>query len=185
LTQINDVTPWGTHRKRGVGKKARVFMRTTTQTLILGIGNSLLSDDGVGVHIVRALETNIQIAHLVALRDGGTIGLELLAEVEQFNSLIAIDAMELDDAPGAMQVFQGLDMDKQLRGSKRTAHEVALSDLISAAHLAGTVPQRRALIAIQPGSTDWGLAPTKAVGAAIPKACKAVASILESWNDER
>jgi hydrogenase maturation protease len=84
-----------------------------------------------------------------------------------------------------MQVFQGLDMDKQLRGSKRTAHEVALSDLISAAHLAGTVPQRRALIAIQPGSTGWGLAPTKSVGAAIPKACKAVTSILESWNDER
>jgi hydrogenase maturation protease len=156
-----------------------------TQTLVLGIGNSLLTDDGVGVHVVRALETNSQIAHLIALCDGGTIGLELLAEVEKFDSFIAIDAMELNSEPGAIQVFQGLDMDKQLRGNKRTAHEVALSDLMSAAHLAGTVPLRRALIAIQPGSIDWGLTPTNAISAAIPKACKAVAALLEGWNNER
>jgi hydrogenase maturation protease len=154
------------------------------QTLILGIGNSLLTDDGAGVHVVRALEANGNIAHVVVLRDGGTIGIALLAEVEKFDSLIAIDAMQLGGEPGVVRVFQGLDMDKQLRGNKRTAHEVALSDLISAAHLAGTVPRRRALVAIQPGSTEWGLTPTHAVGAAIPKACEAVLSLLERWNDE-
>ncbi len=163
-------------------------MRTdaaVTQTLILGIGNSLLTDDGVGVHVIRALASRPELTDRIALRDGGTIGLELLAEVEKYASFIAIDAMELGAQPGALRVFQGSDMDRQLRGTKRTAHEVALSDLMSAAHLAGSAPERRALIAIQPGSTGWGLVPTEAVGAAIPKACRAALSLVEDWNDER
>ena len=75
-------------------------------------------------------------------------------------------------------------MDRQLCGKKRTAHEVALADLISAGELSGRAPERRALIAIQPASTDWGLTPTAAVAAAIPRACGAVRDLIERWDDE-
>jgi hydrogenase maturation protease len=165
-------------------------MRTdvaAAHTLILGIGNTLLSDDGVGVHVIRALEAlerNGEIGERVALRDGGTIGLALLSEIETFGSLIAVDAMELGAAPGALRVFEGPDMDRQLSGKKRTAHEVALADLMSAARLVGSQPERRALVAIQPASTEWGLQPTAEVSAAIPPACRIVLSLLKGWNDD-
>ena len=119
----------------------------------------------------------------VALRDGGTIGLALLSEIEESGALIAIDAMELGAAPGTVQAFRGPDMDRQLCGKKRTAHEVALADLIMAARLAGCAPERRALVAIQPASTKWGLSPTEPILAAIPKACSAVLSLIEDWDD--
>lgn len=154
-----------------------------THTLILGLGNILLSDDGVGVHVVRALEQDDGIVHAIALRDGGTIGLSLLSEIEQYGALIAVDAMEFGGKPGEVRTFRDRDMDEQLRGKKRTAHEVALADLIVAAELAGSAPPRRALVAIQPQSTDWGLAPTRAVAAAIPQACRSVLTLVEDWND--
>ena len=151
---------------------------TKTRTLVLGIGNVLLSDDGAGVHVVNALgqrQDRGEIGSDVALRDGGTIGLALLSEIEESGALIAVDAMDLDMRPGTVRTFRGADMDAQLRGNKKTAHEVALADLIAAA--------RRALVAIQPGATGWGLAATRPVLAAVPKACGAVIALIGEWSD--
>ncbi|EEW25308.1 hydrogenase maturation protease [Rhodobacter ferrooxidans] len=154
-------------------------------TLILGIGNTLLSDDGIGVHVALAIEAQAgQIAQPVRVRDGGTIGLSLLAEIDPGGALIAVDAMELHAPPGTMLVFVGADMDQQLRGTKRSAHEVALADLMQAAEFSGIGPARRALVAIQPEVTTWGLAPTPAVAAAIPQAVAAIRALLQGWADE-
>jgi hydrogenase maturation protease len=156
-------------------------------TLILGIGNSLLTDDGVGIHVIKALDAFRQegrIGQRIELRDGGTIGLALLSEIEDCGALIAVDAMEMGAAPGTVRAFEGTEMDRQLGGRKRSAHEVALADLLNAAQILGHAPERRALVAIQPGSTQWGLVPTAPVKAAIAEACDAVHSLLEGWNHE-
>jgi hydrogenase maturation protease len=159
---------------------------TAIRTLILGIGNILLSDDGIGVHVIRALDTleSAEIPQAFGLRDGGTLGLSLLSEIEEFGALIAIDAVELGAKPGTVRIFQGPDMDRQLMGTKRTAHEVALADLMSAARLAGCEPSRRALVAVQPESTEWGLSLTPAVGAAIPAACQEIRNLLSRWDHD-
>ena len=156
-----------------------------SRTLLIGIGNILLSDDGIGVHVIRALdalERAGKIGQAIALRDGGTIGLALLTELDNIGALIAIDAMELGTAPGTVRAFLGPQMDAQLGGKRRTAHEVALADLIMAARLTDCAPERRALVAIQPGTTQWGLSPTQAVVTAIPEACNTVMSLLEDWD---
>lgn len=153
--------------------------------LILGIGNTLLTDDGIGVHVALAVEVAAgRAAQPVRVRDGGTIGLSLLAEIEPGAALIAVDAMELHAAPGTMRIFVGADMDRQLRGTKRSAHEVALADLMQAAAFSGIGPARRALVAIQPDITTWGLVPTPAVAAAVPGAVAAILALLEGWQDE-
>ena len=161
-----------------------------TAPLILGIGNTLLTDDGIGVHVAMAVEQALAAAALtpgqapVRVRDGGTIGLQLLAELHPGAPLVAIDAMELHAPPGTMRVFTGALMDAQLQGTKRSAHEVALADLIQAADFSGIGPGRRALVAIQPEITRLGLHPTPAVAAAIPGAVAAVLALLEEWQDE-
>jgi len=157
----------------------------TVPVLVLGIGNVLLSDDGAGVHVVRVLadmQNRGGIAKAIALRDGGTIGLSLLTDLEDFSAFIAIDATEMHSAPGTVRSFVGPDMDRQLGGNKRSSHEVALADLIGAAHLSGCAPERRALVGIQPASTDWGLAPTEAVAAAFPVAARVALQIVEDWT---
>lgn len=70
----------------------------TPKTLVLGIGNSLLTDDGVGIHVIEALVPEAS-GHLI-IRDGGTIGLALLPEIEDADQLIAVDAMELGGMAG-------------------------------------------------------------------------------------
>jgi len=158
-------------------------MDCAARTLLLGIGNTLLTDDGVGVHVITALRENLELPPDTIIHDGGTIGLALLADVEDCQELIAVDAMELGEAPGALRVFSGGEMDKTLSGKKRTAHEVALSDLLQAAALIGRKPARRALIGIQPESTAWGLQPTPGVSAAIPAACDVITTLLAEWHN--
>jgi len=161
-------------------------MRIDTSPLVLGIGNSLLSDDGVGIHVVQALDAMADAGRpSFDTRDGGTIGLALLGELEGRESLVVVDAMELGAAPGTIRVFHDGAMDRQLTGTKKSAHEVALADLMMAAALSGCAPKRRALVAVQPQETGWGLEPTAAVAAALPGACAAVLDILRGWADDR
>lgn len=154
---------------------------SSASTLVLGLGNVLLTDDGFGVHVIQTLQEADDLGGDVSIRDGGTIGLSLLADIEDSGSLIVVDAMELGEGPGALRLFVGPEMDSQLGGKKKTAHEVALADLMSAARLSGCEPGRRALVAVQPGSTSWGIAPGPEVGAAIPRACAAIRTLLDEW----
>lgn len=148
--------------------------------LVLGLGNVLQADDGVGVHVIRALE-QMSLPPDVALRDGGTIGLSLLTEIEDCAALIVVDAMELGREPGAIGVFEDGEIEVQLGGKKRSAHEVALSDLLAAAQLVGRSPERRVLIGVQPGRIGWGMEAEGAVADAVPQVCETVRGLIEGW----
>lgn len=149
--------------------------------LVLGIGNTLLQDDGAGVAVTERLRAELAGVEGVRFLDGGTLGLSLLPDIEDAGALIVIDAAELGEAPGTVRVFLGGDMNRQLSGRKSTVHELALSDLLAAAAMSGREPARRALVAIQPASTDWGLEPTPPVRQAIPDACALVAGMTREW----
>jgi hydrogenase maturation protease len=161
---------------------------TDATVLILGIGNTLRSDDGIGVCVMEALcrcDDNRLRRRGARFCDGGTLGLSLLPTLETANDVIVIDAADIGVEPGTVRSFEGEAMDAQLGGKKQTSHEVALADLMAAARLLGQQPARRALVAIQPGSTDWGAEPSAVVAAAIPEACRAVFSLLDRWNHDR
>lgn len=165
------------HRKRSEARR--------TRALLLGIGNVLLSDDGIGVHVIRSLDASRELPAAgadVTVCDGGTLGLELLGQLSDIDALIVVDASEFEAEPGAVRAFLGADMDAQVGGRRRSVHEVALADLLGAAALTGRTPPRRALVGIQPSSTDWGLEPTDAVRAAIPQACMTVMRLLGEWQ---
>lgn len=149
--------------------------------VVLGIGNSLLTDDGAGLHVLSALAAG-GLPEGMVLVDGGTIGLALLTEIEKAGALVAVDACQMGLPVGAMRVFEGTGMDATLGGTKRSAHEVALADLMDAARLSGSLPARRALVGIQPGSTGWGLEPGPEVARAIPEAVAAVLRLAEAWS---
>ena len=150
----------------------------------MGVGNTLLQDDGVGVHVTERLRASSTEADRVDYIDGGTIGLSLLPSVEDADALIIVDAAELNAPPGTIRVFRGPEMEQQMNGRKRTVHELAISDLLCAANLRGTCPPRRALVAIQPACTDLGLLPTAAVEEAIPAACAAVSELTRGYLNE-
>lgn len=153
----------------------------TKKILVMGVGNTLMQDDGIGIHIIETLRNAADSHPSLRLIDGGTIGLALLPEIEDALAVIIVDASELGAAPGAMRVFHNREIDEQLSGKRRTVHEVALLDLFGAAAIRGRMPAQRALVAIQPGCTDWGIEFTPAVNAAIQPACDLINQLASEW----
>lgn len=152
------------------------------KTLILGIGNTLLSDEGVGVHMLDYLRRHHPELSGALLLDGGTLSFTLAPYIETAEHLIVIDAAELLAAPGTVQVFTGDDMDRFAGRTKRSVHEVSLGDLLSIAHLTGCLPAHRALVAIQPEFVDWGHALSNPVKRALPQAARRVLTLLHQWS---
>ena len=150
---------------------------------VVGIGNSLLTDDGAGIHTLeRFAEVNDDDG--VCCLDGGTVGLALLDRLSNLDGLIALDAMKLGKDPGSVTVLLGDDMDSHLRNQKGSVHEVGLSDLMDALRLKGSLPAKRALIGIEPEDMDWGTEPTATVAAALPEAAARAARLVSTWRAE-
>lgn len=153
------------------------------RTLILGIGNTLLTDEGVGIHVLHALAPALEGRPDITLLDGGTLSFTLAGPIEEADALIVVDAANIQGPPGAWKLFEGEAMDAFLLGNRKSSvHEVGLTDLRAIALLAGHWPDRRALLGIQPHTVDWGEQPTPAVAAAIAPACAAIENLLESWT---
>lgn len=157
-------------------------MVNKSKVLILGLGNTLFSDDGVGVHVVNRLIKKHAHHEDIKCVDGGTIGLNLLLELANTHGIIAIDAAEMNQPAGTLQVFENEDMDARLAGKKRTPHEVTLADLMNTALLTDTRPDHRALVAIQPKFIEWGDAPTEEVSASIENAEETILALVDKWS---
>lgn len=155
-------------------------------TLVLGVGNTLLGDEGIGVHAMRALQSAYDGSPDIEFVDGGTLSFTLSGLIADADALLVLDATQLNAAPGSVQLFNGEDMDRFL-GSRRRAsvHEVSLLDLLAIAHLSDALPAQRALIGVQPQWVDWAETPTPAVAAAIPQVCALARSLIASWQLER
>jgi hydrogenase maturation protease len=154
----------------------------TDSILVLGIGNVLLGDEGAGVHAMRELEKDCRVSG-VRFVDGGTLSFTLAGLIESSSALIVIDAAEMKASPGSVALFEGARMDEFLgSGRKRSVHEVSLLDLMALAALTGRLPDRRALIGIQPLTIDWSESPSRTVAEALPGACACARELIERWQ---
>jgi hydrogenase maturation protease len=153
--------------------------------LVLGIGNTLLSDEGVGIHVLHALSVGPTLPDGVELLDGGTLSFTLAGPIEDADALIVVDAANIGATPGTWRLLQGEAMDAFLLGNRKsTVHEVGLTDLRAIALLAGHWPKKRAMLAIQPQVVDWGEQPTPVVTAAIPAVAAAILDLVNAWQHE-
>lgn len=152
-------------------------------TLVLGIGNTLLTDEGIGVHATRFIYDHHAGLPDIHYLDGGTLSFTLAGPIEDAENLIVIDAAQLNDDPGTVRTFVGEEMDDYLSGqTKRSVHEVGLMDLMSMVRLAGRLPKNRALIGVQPKSLGWGESPSEELQAAIPDVCNKALHLIQEWQ---
>jgi hydrogenase maturation protease len=151
--------------------------------LVLGIGNTLLTDEGVGIFAMRELESRFGPREDMEFLDGGTLSFTLAVPIAECDALLVIDAAELGAVPGAVRSFEGLEMDRFLGANRKSSvHEVGLLDLMSISQLSGHWPQQRALIGVQPAVVAWGEALTPQVAAALPEVCSLAVQIVGSFT---
>jgi hydrogenase maturation protease len=155
-----------------------------TRTIaVVGIGNSLLTDDGVGIHALERFAENNTNNDVICI-DGGTVGLALLDRLSGLDGLVALDAMKLGQRAGTVTVLEGEAMDEHLRNQHGSVHEVGLSDLLDALRLRGDLPDRRALVGVEPAEMDWGTWPTLAVAAALPEVTAEARRLVRKWRTQ-
>jgi len=150
-------------------------------TLILGIGNTLLSDEGAGIHALNLLQSSHPELQNLTYIDGGTLSFTLAAYIEDCDNLIVFDAAELKARPGTVRTMAGSAMDVFLGAARRSPHEVGLLDLFDIARLTESLPENRALIGIQPASIEWGMSPTPAVAKGLTVAVEHAVDLLGHW----
>lgn len=136
---------------------------------LLGLGNSLLSDEGFGPYCVRLLEERYQFPETVCLLDGGTAALQLIPFLEQCEALIVIDTVALADSPGAVHAFD----DAGLRGAdvqtRMSPHQVGTLEMLDICRVMGCAPSPVDFITVVPASLDPGLSLSPAVLASMDK----------------
>ena len=153
-----------------------------TNSLILGIGNTLLSDEGAGVHALNLFQSYHPDVPNLTFIDGGTLSFTLAAYIEDCDNLIVFDAAELKAPAGTVKAMAGKEMDAFLGAARRSPHEVGLLDLFDIARLTESLPVNRALIGIQPKSIEWGMSPTAPVERALSIAVDEAESQLVRWE---
>ncbi len=137
--------------------------------LVLGLGNILLSDEGVGVRIVEALDDRYALPESVETLDGGTSGMDLLDQIAGRDLLIVADALRADAAPGTVIRLA----DEEIKAFFRTRmspHQIGLADVLASLRLSDEDPRRIVIIGVVPQSLDLGLELTATIAAALETA---------------
>jgi hydrogenase maturation protease len=146
-------------------------------TLVLGIGNVLLTDEGVGVRALNELERRYTFSDDVELLDGGTSGIELLRHIQDHDNLVIIDCMTHDQPPGTIYKVENEDVPSVFR-TRISPHQLGLSDLLAAAMLTSGLPEPLVLFGVEPESVDIGLELSETVESSLDKLITAVVDEL-------
>jgi hydrogenase maturation protease len=155
----------------------------SSDTLVIGVGNTILSDDGVGVHAARLLQSDPRVPAGVTILDGGTIGLELVPYASDASRVLLLDAVNFGEAPGTLTRMTGRDLLGTSGGW--SAHQLGVADLIAALALVSTSPQDIVVLGVQPANTDWGTLLSSEVEAALTPLVDAALAQLQRWKDSR
>ena len=148
---------------------------------IFGIGNILLSDDGVGIHIINRLKDEYKLPDYVEIIDGGTKGLDLLPLLENRDKVLFIDAANFKKEPGTIGTIEGDNIPAFL-GQKLSVHHIGIPDMLFAAKLMEITPPEMCLIGIQPESMETSIELTDAVSSKMDALLETVIKKLNEWG---
>ena len=149
--------------------------------LFLAIGNTLLSDEGLGIALLEEIKKQNWHDDFRYL-DGGTLSFTLAPDIEDCDYLIVLDAAKLKQPAGTVMVFENEQMDAFIAKGNASVHEVGIADLMDIVRLTEQLPDKRALIAIQPENMDWGESLSDSVKQAFPLALEKIKKLLYQWN---
>lgn len=147
------------------------------RTLILGVGNLLLTDDGFGVHFINSLD-GVQLPENVTVLEAGTVSHQLIPLFRELDRLIVIDVVDAGDRPGAIFRFSPDDI-RAAAELKASLHQISLLDVLNMAALTGGRPDT-VIIAVQPKDvSSWSMELSAELRAALPKVRELVWKELE------
>jgi hydrogenase maturation protease len=149
------------------------------RVIVLGIGNMLMTDEGIGVRVVEEIERRFRMPPEVEVIDGGTSGMELLDALDQLDHLIVVDAVRSGDPPGTLIRLVD-DEVPALFQTRLSPHQLGLSDVLASLMLMGGSPKHLVLLGCEPESLATAMGLTPAVEARVEDLVQSVLAELEA-----
>ena len=143
---------------------------------MLGLGNILHSDDGVGPQAIERMRSDARVPEDVALIEGGTLGLELLPYIWDCSYLLVLDAVDIGQPPGTLVRMSSQEL--QTLPGKGSVHQLGVADLLVALRVLARRQPTVVLLGVQPATTEWGTELSPAVGAVMGSLIEATVAEL-------
>ena len=153
------------------------------QITILGIGNTLYTDEGLGVHALAALEETYGTDQQVQLIDGSTDGMSLLGPVEDTDYLIVIDAISAGKEGGHIIELHGDDIPAYY-GIKMSIHQLGFQEVLLASKLRERCPKNIVMIGMQPTSLELGIGLSETNESRLPEMFELIEQQVNKWKNE-
>jgi hydrogenase maturation protease len=154
----------------------------TNRKIVLGLGNTLNRDEGLGVHALKALEQHISgYAPEVEFLDGGVLGLNLLPLVEEASHLLILDAINARKEPGTL-IEMKRDEIPLYTGIKLSDHQVTFQEVLGLASFRGKLPEHLHLIGIQPADLSIGVDLSPLITTRMPEVLERSEAVLREWG---
>jgi hydrogenase maturation protease len=157
-----------------------VIIKEPTIT-ILGLGNILMTDEGVGVHTVNEFERRYEVPDYVEIVDGGAAGLDLIPFIEGREKVLMVDAVNFDREPGYIDILENDAIPIRLT-QKASMHHLGLMDVLCIVRMSGNIPRNMCIIGIQPKSLELGLDMTPEIWDKKDVLIERIVSKLQEWN---
>ncbi|MFA5785955.1 MAG: HyaD/HybD family hydrogenase maturation endopeptidase [Actinomycetota bacterium] len=148
---------------------------------VIGVGNPVMGDDGLGVRAAQTIRESAPPR--VRVLDGGLIGLELIADVEDASHVLVIDAVDAGEPPGTVIELTGEQV-PAFFDRKLSPHELAISDVLALASLQGREPEEVVVLGIQPRCVEVSAELSPEVEAALPGLVRRALAILDGWTKD-
>lgn len=156
-------------------------MNQTTRKVVLGIGNILNHDEGLGISALKLLEERVGTQDKVEWVDGGVLGLDLLPMVEECDRLLVLDAIDGSQTPGAL-----IELPKEqipiYSGVKMSQHQTTFQEVLALANLRGRLPAHLHMIGVQPADMTLGVGLSPQVQATLPQVVERAIVVLQGWE---
>lgn len=148
---------------------------------IIGLGNILMKDEGIGPKITEILRNKYNFEPNIEIIDGGTLGFDLLPYIEKYKKIILVDVVDFGKEPGFIKILKGEEIPPCLR-TKLSVHHVGVQDLLEVARLMGYMPEELVLVGIQPEDIDLGLDLTPILADKLNELIDEILKILKIWG---
>jgi hydrogenase maturation protease len=151
------------------------------RTVVIGLGNPLMADDGLGLAALERLRASSAFGPDVELVDGGTWGMNLLPVVEEAGRVLLVDAIHAGAPPGTLVVLERHQLPRYL-ATRISPHQVDVADVLALAELRGTLPEDTIAVGLEPARVEMLTGLTPVVEAQLGRLVAAVLARLESWG---
>ncbi|MEW6067005.1 MAG: HyaD/HybD family hydrogenase maturation endopeptidase [Nitrospirota bacterium] len=153
---------------------------SSQKIIILGVGNILLSDEGVGVHVANEL-MKMDLPPDVSVVEGGTDGFYLMNVITEAERLIVIDAVKGGEPPGSIYRFNVKDVKACPPGFKTSVHQIGILEVINLSELIGKTPHTT-VIGVEPKSIDMGMELSPEIKSKIPRIIELIKEEIKNSN---